>query len=109
MSTIGCYSTRNFVTEERDKIKDFQKIYKIEMLDGRVIRFDSDPLGYAMLRDTTIERHSADGSIQLIPLAEIKTIHTKQFDWIATSFFVALGAGAAVLLYLLRYSGLKVG
>ncbi|MBM2846291.1 MAG: hypothetical protein HW407_1603, partial [Bacteroidetes bacterium] len=40
-----------------------QKIYKVETLDGRVIRFDSDPLGYAVMRDTTIERFMKDGSV----------------------------------------------
>ena len=74
----GCSSVRQFTVAERDNIKESQKIYKVELIDGTEIRFDSDPLGYALLRPNSIDRIKADGSIESIDLTTVKTIFTER-------------------------------
>ena len=98
LTAIGCHSTKQFLVTERQRIKESQKIYKVETLDGRVIRFDSDPLGYAVMRDTTIERFMKDGSVEAIPLSSVTLIHTMQSDPAATIIGVALAIGGAAFL-----------
>ncbi len=98
VTALGCHSTNQFLVSERGHIKESQKIYKIEKVDGKILRFDSDPMGYAVLRDTAIERSMKDGSIEVIPLSSVKLIHTKQPDPVATTICIALGIGGVALL-----------
>ena len=107
---MGCYSTHRFLVTEKQQIKESQKISGVETLDGRVLEFDSDPLGYAVMRDTTIDRFKEDGLIESIPLSSVRIIHTTQHDPAATVLGDALGAGAAVFLVLAAFGhGMPAG
>jgi hypothetical protein len=103
LMTFGCQSSKQILASESGKIKEPQKIYKIETLDGRTINFEDDPLGYAMLRSTSIERFMKDGSIETIPLSSVKLIYTKQVDPINTVLWVVIGIAGVVLFIALTF------
>ena len=51
---IGCFTLRSYTVEQRDQIKDSQRIYKLKTIDGEIVRFDSVRGGFAVLRDALI-------------------------------------------------------
>jgi hypothetical protein len=79
-ATFGCQSTKEFLVSERNQIKPSQKIYAVGTLDGKVMWFDSDTLGYAVLRDSTIEGFMKDSLKVVIPLSTVRLIHTKEIS-----------------------------
>jgi hypothetical protein len=97
-STLSCYSFHRVRVEERQQIKPPQRIYKIQTTGGNVISFASDSLGYAILTDSTLLRHVAGDSIEVIPLSTVKILHTKGYDSQRTTYVIVLSVTVAVLL-----------
>jgi hypothetical protein len=100
-TTFGCQSTKEFLVSERNQIKPSQKIYAVGTLDGKVMWFDSDTLGYAILRDTTIEGFMKDSLKVVIPLSTVRLIHTKEIDTGKAVVWIVLGIGVVTLIVLL--------
>ena len=108
LAEAGCAYYNSVSVEDRHKISDAEKIYKIETTSGEFIDFDSDPLGYAVMHPDGIARFMQDGSIRIIPFSSVKTIFTKEISVVSTTGSVILiGAVVAAVLVLLVAHGLS--
>jgi hypothetical protein len=79
------------------------------MIDDRMISFETDSLGYAVLGDTTLQRFPGNGRIETIPLSEVRTLYTKGPDQTRTVIGMAMGVGLLVLIAGSITHGLRSG
>jgi len=96
LTSNSCYSLR-----ESGKIDDgVIKYYKIELINGEIIDFQNTKLGYGFKSGDKIVSISKYGEIIEIPLSEVKTKHTKKFDY-GNTFFLGVGIAAGLFLILI--------
>ncbi len=108
-ATIGCSSTHQFLVQDRQQIQDPRRVYKIQTVDNKIISFESDSLGYAILRDTTLERSVGYGSVENIPLSTVKVLYARGPDQTRSVIAIALGVGVIVLIITSIDHGLHSG
>ena len=80
------------------------KIYKTEMLDGKIIDFENNETGYGLLSNNKIISKEKSGEENTYRVSEVKNMYTEKFDYMKTFFTVAWGAavlGAVLLVVLL--------
>ena len=53
-------------------------VVSVRLVDGTFIDFRSDLLGYAVIRDTTVNRTLPDRSVQRIPLSTIAVLNVRR-------------------------------
>jgi hypothetical protein len=97
-ATVGCSSTRSFLVEQRQQIKEPHKIYSILTTNDKVIDFESDSLGNAVLNDTTLTRFLSNDSTETISLSTVKVLYTNEPDPKRTGIAILVGAGFATLI-----------
>jgi hypothetical protein len=97
-AATGCHSSREFLVQDRDQIEERQRIYEIRTIDGRVVNFESDSLGYALLRDSTLERFPGNGVTDTIPLSTVSLLRTNRPEPTRTLIAVLIGTGVGALL-----------
>jgi hypothetical protein len=74
--------------------------FKVETKSGDLIEFPSDSLGCAAITPTEIRYNSDDGSIQKIPMQDVKTIYARKPSTSATIGNIAyLTVIAGVLVF----------
>ena len=83
------------------------KIYKIEMLDGKIIEFENNEIGYAFRYKDKIVSIEKKGEIKTFQVSEIKKVYTEKFDYVKT-FFVVVGSAAALFIALFVYIGIQL-
>ncbi len=83
----GCYSQREVTTEMEQPIK----IYKIEMLDGKIIDFKNNESGFGLLSNDKIISKEKSGEEITYQVSEIKKMYTEKFDYMKTFFTVVWG------------------
>ena len=91
----GCYSQREVTTETEQPTK----IYKIEMLDGKIIDFESNVIGYALLSNNKIVSKEKSGEENIYQVSEVKKMYTEKFDYVKT--FLTAAWSAAVLMVII--------
>ena len=87
----GCYSQREVAIENDQPAK----IYKIEMLDGKLVDFRNNKDGFALLSNNKIISKKKSGEENTYQLSEVKKMYTEKFDYFLT--FVCIIGSAAVL------------
>ncbi len=92
----GCYSQREVASTNNQ----LTKIYKIEMLDGKIIDFKDNEVGYASLYKDKIVSVEKNGEINTYQVSKIKKLYTEKFDYVKT-IFLGLGSVAALFVALL--------
>jgi|WetSurMetagenome_2_1015567.scaffolds.fasta_scaffold203556_1 hypothetical protein len=108
-STLGCYSSHRFLVDDRQQIKEPQRIYRIKTTDGQYVSFESDSLGYAVLNDTTLQRYLSNGVTETIPLSTVQVLYTQGPDPKRTGIAILLGFGVIASIYVAIVSGLRAG
>ncbi len=98
LTFMGCRSSHEFLADNAHQIKPPQRIYEIQTVDGDLINFESDSLGYAILRDTVIERVPRHGARDTIALSSVRVIRTNGPEPTRTFIAVLLVSGGVILL-----------
>jgi len=108
-ATFGCYSSHRVLVDERQQIKEPQRIYKIQTTEGRIINFESDPKAYAILSDTTVQIYLGSDSTEVIPISSVQMLYTKGPDPKRTGIAILLGVGVTALIVASLAHGIHVG
>ncbi len=98
LTFTGCRSSHEFMADDTPQIRPPQRIVEIQTIDGDVINFESDSLGYAILRDTVIERFPGHGVRDTIALSSVRVIRTNGPEPTRTFIAVLLVAGGVILV-----------
>jgi hypothetical protein len=106
---IGCHSTHEYLVDDWQQIKEPQRVYEIQTVDDSVINFQSDSLGYAVLRETTLERFQGNGSVDTIALSSVKIFRTTKPEPTRTLIGVLLATGVVGLMVASWAHGLRSG
>jgi hypothetical protein len=100
----GCQTSRP-LTRDMVKSKDQEiRISSVQLKDGNTIDFTSEPLGYAVLRDSSIYHMKTDGTIELIPLNKVELGKSKRLSTMSESGvdnIVWIVMGSIVMIFLL--------
>ncbi len=92
----GCYSQREVTQEMVEPIK----IYKIKMLDGKIIDFKNNLDGYALFLNKKITSKEKNGEENTYRVSEVKKMYTEKFDYMKTFFTVAWSAAVLTVVFL---------
>ncbi len=103
----GCSSYRAVTAAEAKSVPAEQQIYKIETTNGQVVDFESDPLGHALLKSGGIERLLPDGTVTTIPLNTVKTIYTKETNFLSTTGGIILLSAVVAVVVVFALGGLS--
>ena len=100
----GCQTSRP-LTRDMVESKDQEiRISSVQLKDGTTIDFTSEPLGYAVLRDSSIYHMKTDGTIELIPLNKVELEKSKRLSSASESGVnnvVWIVMGSIVVIFLL--------
>ena len=100
----GCQTSRH-LTRDMVESKDQEiRISSVQLKDGNTIDFTSEPLGYAVLRDSSIYHMKTDGTIELIPLNKVELGKSKRLPTTVESGVdnvVWIVMGSIVVIFLL--------
>ena len=96
----GCSSYRILTVDERERIVEPQKIFRLELTDDSFVDFSTDSSGFGKLRQNDIVGITDDDSLRVIPLNQIRHIYTKEPSATATITNLSLiGVGVGVVFY----------
>ena len=105
LHVTGCQTSRPLTHDLVDsKGKDI-RISSVQLKDGKTFDFTSEPLGYALLRDSSICHMKTDGTIELIPLTKVDLSKSERLSSTSESvvdnvIWVVMGTGILVLILL---------
>ncbi len=87
----GCYSLQETSIENNQTIK----VYRIETSDNKIIDFQNNKLGYALLSNNEIVSFKIDGEQEVYPISTIKKYYTEKFD-VNKTVWLMIGSAAAL-------------
>lgn len=108
---VGCHSPRLLSKEDLERKDRDVRLVSIQLKNGTLLDFSSDPAGFAILRGSVIMRDRREG-MEIIPLSDVdvSTAYRESRGWEDAGNILILTCGAIVVVYLLlgtiRFPGL---
>ena len=86
LTLSGCYSLQEIKVDKNEAVK----IYKIELLDGKIIDFKDNRFGYAVLSNDQVISENKIGEKETYLVQDVKKFYTEKFD-IGNTIWLGIG------------------
>ena len=100
----GCYSIQEVKVDNNESVK----IYKIELLDGKVIDFKDNRFGYAVLSNDQVISENKIGEKETYLVQDVEKFYTEKFD-IGNTIWLGIGTVALTFVGLIALIAIGMG
>jgi hypothetical protein len=89
----GCYPSEVVKVEDVNTISKDANIFKVEKIDGKVIRCSIGRIDSTVPSHSVITMSMKDGTTKILSLDSIRVIHTEEYSLTDTMIFTTISMG----------------